>query len=271
MAIVPCINTWCQRARGIHRRVPTPCDLPCILHMVYMVRSCAGSRLFTHHGKTVLRLSHTYTLITHTYHCQCQTVFFRTSTEIGRISDSFRMSSDALFISCRGAHAEYNVEDCTNDRTFTDTHLSGRAQRSTSVRIGPSRTSSPAAKSRPQSATAPPVLPTPPPTSVERGRRLRRGIPAEAWQSVAGGGCGDQLARPLRCAADGRGRYVRRVDRDPAAFAPARAHRSATRSATQGHGHMGVQPCKEKRAHMLCDNVSMFESLSSLTVDHSIQ
>ena len=65
--------------------------------------------------------------------------------------------------------------------------------------------------------------------------------------------------------------YVRRVDRDPAAFAPARAHRSATRSATQGHGHMGVQPCKEKRAHMLCDNVSMFESLSSLTVDHSIK
>ena len=89
--------------------------------------------------------------------------------------------------------------------------------------------------------------------------------------AVAGGGCGDQLARPLRCAADGRGRYVRRVDRDPAAFAPARAHRSATRSATQGHGHMGVQPCKEKRAHMLCDNVSMFESPSSLTVDHSIK
>ena len=27
------------------------------------------------------------------------------------------MSSDALFISCRGAHAEYNVEDRTNDRT----------------------------------------------------------------------------------------------------------------------------------------------------------
>ena len=97
----------------IHRRVPTPCDLPCILHMVYMVRSCAGSRLFTHHGKTVLRLSHTYTLHTHTY----LTVFFRTSTEIGRISDSFRMSSDALFISCRGAHAEYNVEDRTNDIT----------------------------------------------------------------------------------------------------------------------------------------------------------
>ena len=159
------------------------------------------------------------------------------------------MSSDALFISCRGAHAEYNVEDCTNDRTFTDTHLSGRAQRSTSVRIGPSRTSSPAAKSRPQSATAPPVPPTPPPTAVERGRRLRRGIPAEAWQWLAAGAVTSWRGR-WRCAADGRGRYVRRVDRDPAAFAPARAHRSATRSATQGHGHMGVQPCKEKRAHM---------------------
>ena len=84
--------------------------------------------------------------------------------------------------------------------------------------------------------------------------------------AVAGGGCGLVTSWRGRCAADGRGRYVRRVDRISrglcaCARAPIGEKISNARAWTHGCAAM------QKRSVRICC-ATMFESLPSLTVAH---
>ena len=89
----------------------------------------------------------------------------------------------------------------------------------------------------------------PPPAAEEREQPAR----AALWDWVRrppAGGSGVESRR--RLGASGGGRrvwHVRRVDRAPAAIAPARAHRATNISVKRGHGHAGVQGAQQRAQH----------------------